>query len=156
LPIISRLDKPEKTPRALILVPTRELACQVEESIRKFSRFSPLRCALLYGGVGYGRQLDSLRCGADIVVATPGRLMDHLERRTLDLRRIQYLVLDEADRMLDMGFLPDVRRIIGQLPTERQTALFSATVPGQIESLIKWAMKNPELIEIGERRSPAE
>ncbi|HEX7861463.1 MAG TPA: DEAD/DEAH box helicase [Verrucomicrobiae bacterium] len=156
LPILSQLDKPERTPRALVLVPTRELACQVEESIRTFARFSHLRCTVLYGGVGYGKQFESLRCGTDIVVATPGRLLDHLERRTLDLRRIKHLVLDEADRMLDMGFLPDVKRIISQVPQVRQTALFSATIPAQIESLIKWAMKSPETVEIGQRRSPAE
>ena len=156
LPILSQLDKPERTPRALVLVPTRELACQVEESIRIFARFSHLRCAVLYGGVGYGKQFEALRCGTDIVVATPGRLLDHIERRTVDLSRIKHLVLDEADRMLDMGFLPDVKRIISHVPGMRQTALFSATVPAQIESLIKWAMKSPETVEIGQRRSPAE
>ncbi|MGZ8900275.1 MAG: DEAD/DEAH box helicase [Limisphaerales bacterium] len=156
LPILSQLDKPERTPRALVLVPTRELACQVEESIRTFARFTHLRCAVLYGGVGYGKQLEALRCGTDIIVATPGRLLDHIERRTVDFRRIKHLVLDEADRMLDMGFLPDVKRIISHVPAVRQTALFSATVPAQIESLIKWAMKTPETVEIGQRRSPAE
>jgi ATP-dependent RNA helicase RhlE len=156
LPILSQLGKPERTPRALILVPTRELACQVEESIRTFARFTHLRCTVLYGGVGYGKQFEALRCGTDIVVATPGRLLDHLERRTLDLRNVKHLVLDEADRMLDMGFLPDVKRIISQVPQVRQTALFSATIPAQIESLIKWAMKSPETVEIGQRRSPAE
>ncbi len=156
LPILSQLGKPERIPRALILVPTRELACQVEESIRTFARFTHLRCTVLYGGVGYGKQFESLRCGTDIVVATPGRLLDHLERRTLDLRNVKHLVLDEADRMLDMGFLPDVKRIISQVPQVRQTALFSATIPAQIESLIKWAMKSPETVEIGQRRSPAE
>ena len=156
LPILSQLGKPERTPRALILVPTRELACQVEESIRTFARFTHLRCTVLYGGVGYGKQFESLRCGTDIVVATPGRLLDHLERRTVDLRNVKHLVLDEADRMLDMGFLPDVKRIISQVPQVRQTALFSATIPAQIESLIKWAMKSPETVEIGQRRSPAE
>src|SRR5688500_18078364 len=156
LPLLPQLDNPERTPRALVLVPTRALACLMQESIRTFALFSHLRCTVLYGGVGYGKQLESLRCGTDIVVATPGRLLDHLERRTLDLRRIKHLVLDEADRMLDMGFLPDVKRIISQVPQVRQTALFSATIPAQIESLIKWAMKSPETVEIGQRRSPAE
>jgi ATP-dependent RNA helicase RhlE len=155
LPILTRLDRPEHAPRALVLVPTRELACQVEESIRIFARFTPLRCTVVYGGVGYGKQLDALRCGTDILVATPGRLLDHISRRSVDLRHIQFLVLDEADRMLDMGFLPDVRRIISQLPTNRQTALFSATIPPQIDNLIQGTMKSPEVIAIGERRSPA-
>jgi ATP-dependent RNA helicase RhlE len=156
LPILSRMSGPERDPRALILVPTRELAGQIEESIRTFARFTPLRCTAAYGGVGYGKQTDALRRGTDVLVATPGRLLDLISRRAVDLRRVSYLVLDEADRMLDMGFLPDVRRIIGTLPVTRQTALFSATIPPLMESLIKWAMKSPETIEIGQRRSPAE
>jgi ATP-dependent RNA helicase RhlE len=156
LPILTQLGGTERDPRALVLVPTRELACQVADSIRTFARFTPLRCTALYGGVGYGKQLDSLRCGTDIVVATPGRLLDHLSRRAVDLRRVKHLVLDEADRMLDMGFLPDVRRIVAQVPTGRQTALFSATIPPQIGALIAWAMQRPETVEIGQRRSPAE
>jgi ATP-dependent RNA helicase RhlE len=156
LPILTRLGSSERTPRALILTPTRELACQVEESTRGFARFTALRSAVVYGGVGYGNQLEALRRNTDILVATPGRLLDLISRGAADLRRIRHLVLDEADRMLDMGFLPDVRRIIQHLPAERQTALFSATIPPQIESLINWVMKNPETIEIGERRSPAE
>jgi ATP-dependent RNA helicase RhlE len=115
-----------------------------------------LKTTVVYGGVGYGRQTDELRAGTDIVVATPGRLIDHLERGTLRLDKVQFLVLDEADRMLDMGFLPDVRRILDQCPRQRHTALFSATIPPQIETLIKWAMHNPETIEIGARRTPAE
>ena len=156
LPILSQLERTERAPRALVLVPTRELACQVEESIRSLARFTHLRCTVVYGGVGYGKQLDALRRGTDIVVATPGRLLDHIERRTIDLTRIKHLVLDEADRMLDMGFLPDVKRIVGFVPSARQTALFSATIPPQIQSLINWALKSPETIEIGQRRSPAE
>jgi len=150
------LERTERAPRALVLVPTRELACQVEESIRTLARFTHLRCTVVYGGVGYGKQLDALRRGTDFVIATPGRLLDLIERRSIDLSRIKHLVLDEADRMLDMGFLPDVKRIIGYVPSVRQTALFSATIPPQIESLIKWAMKSPETVEIGQRRSPAE
>jgi ATP-dependent RNA helicase RhlE len=156
LPILTRLERPERAPRALVLVPTRELACQVEEAIRSFARFTPLRCTVVYGGVGYGKQLDSLRCGTDLLVATPGRLLDLVQRRSVDLRSVRHLVLDEADRMLDMGFLPDVKRILASLPVQRQTALFSATIPPQIETLIHWAMKSPETIEIGQRRSPAE
>jgi ATP-dependent RNA helicase RhlE len=156
LPILTKLGNPSRDPRALILVPTRELACQVEDAIRTLARFTPLRTTVVYGGVGYGKQLDSLRGKTDILVATPGRLLDHISRRSVDLSRVEHLVLDEADRMLDMGFLPDVRRIIGHLPAARQTALFSATIPPQIESLINWVMKNPETVEIGRRRSPAE
>jgi ATP-dependent RNA helicase RhlE len=156
LPILTRLQNPQKGSRALILVPTRELACQVNESIQTFARFTCLRTALLYGGVGYGRQLADLRRGADLIIATPGRLLDHLERGTVQLGQISFLVLDEADRMLDMGFLPDVKRILSKVPSQRQTALFSATIPPQIESLIKWAMRTPEIVEIGQRRSPAQ
>jgi ATP-dependent RNA helicase RhlE len=158
LPILSKLGarSPEKFPRALILEPTRELTAQVETTIHNYARFTNLRTTVVYGGVGYGRQTDSFRAGTDIVVATPGRLLDHLEQGAVRLDKIQFLVLDEADRMLDMGFLPDVRRILDKCPRQRHTALFSATIPPQIESLIKWAMHNPETIEIGARRSPAE
>ena len=156
LPILSKLSLPERDPRALVLVPTRELAGQIEGSIRSFARFTHLRCTAVYGGVGYGRQVDALRRGTDILVATPGRLLDLISRRAVGLQRVSHLVLDEADRMLDMGFLPDVRRIIGCLPVERQTALFSATIPPAMESLINWAMNSPETVEIGHRRSPAE
>ena len=156
LPVLHHLRGAERDPRALVLVPTRELACQVGDAIRAMAQFTPLRSTVVYGGVGLGRQLDSLRCGTDILVATPGRLLDHMERRSVNLHRVKHLILDEADRMLDMGFLPDVRRIISQLPSDRQTALFSATIPPQIEGLIGWAMKRPEIVEIGPRRAPAE
>jgi ATP-dependent RNA helicase RhlE len=156
LPILSRLAQPAPGPRALILEPTRELAAQVETAIRDYARFTNLKITVVYGGVGYGRQNDELTAGADIVVATPGRLLDHLERRTLRLDKVQFLVLDEADRMLDMGFLPDVRRIVEQCPRQRHSALFSATIPPQIETLIQWAMHEPQTIEIGARRTPAE
>ncbi len=156
LPMLTILDKPEKGVRGLILVPTRELAHQVNESIQTFARFTCLRTALLYGGVGYGRQLGDLQRGADIVIATPGRLLDHIERGNVQLGRVKFLVLDEADRMLDMGFLPDVKRILSHVPAQRQTALFSATIPPQIGALIKGTMRSPEVIEIGQRRSPAE
>ena len=156
LPILSKLGTHAPGPRALILEPTRELAAQVETAIHDYARFTNLRTTVVYGGVGYGRQTDELRAGTDIVIATPGRLLDHLERGTLRLDKVQFLVLDEADRMLDMGFLPDVRRILDRIPRQRHTALFSATIPPQIETLIKWAMHNPETIEIGARRTPAE
>jgi ATP-dependent RNA helicase RhlE len=156
LPILSKLAEHQRDPRVLILEPTRELAAQVETAMRDFARFTNLRSAVLYGGVGYGRQMDALRNGVDILIATPGRLLDHLERGTCRLDRIKYLVLDEADRMLDMGFLPDVRRIVERCPRDRHTSLFSATIPPQIETLIQWAMRNPEIVEIGMRRTPAE
>jgi ATP-dependent RNA helicase RhlE len=156
LPILSRLGEHLRDPRVLILEPTRELAAQVETAMRDFARFTKLRSAVLYGGVGYGRQMDQLREGVDILIATPGRLLDHVGRGTARLNHIKYLVLDEADRMLDMGFLPDVRRIVERCPRDRHTSLFSATIPIEIETLIKWAMKHPQTIEIGARRSPAE
>jgi len=156
LPILSKLAAHTPGPRALILEPTRELAAQVETAFRQYARFTNLQITVVFGGVGYGRQNDELRGGTDIVVATPGRLLDHLERGTLRLDKVQFLVLDEADRMLDMGFLPDVRRIVERCPRQRHTALFSATIPPQIETLIQWAMKSPETIQIGVRRTPAE
>ncbi|HEX7652742.1 MAG TPA: DEAD/DEAH box helicase [Verrucomicrobiae bacterium] len=158
LPILSKLGSKsaDRFPRALILEPTRELAAQVETSFRDYSRFLDLHTTVIFGGVGYGKQNDSLKAGTDIIVATPGRLLDHLEQGTTRLDKIEFLVLDEADRMLDMGFLPDVRRIVEKCARQRHTALFSATVPPQIETLIQWAMKDPETIEIGARRSPAD
>jgi len=155
LPMISRLGQRGGL-RALVLEPTRELAAQVETAIRDYARFTNLRTVVLYGGTGYGRQDQALRQGTDIVVATPGRLLDQLQRRMLRLDRIQLLVLDEADRMLDMGFMPDVRKIVERCPRTRQTMLFSATVPPEIEQLCRWALRNPQAIEIGQRRLPAE
>ena len=155
LPILTKLGG-HGALRCLILEPTRELAAQVEEALIGFSRFMDIRITLLHGGVGYGTQTESLRRGVDIVVATPGRLLDHLERGTLRLDEIDFLVLDEVDRMLDMGFLPDVRRIIEQCKPERQTLFFSATMPPQIEALASFAVRNPLRIEIGQRFSPAE
>ena len=156
LPLLSQLGQTGTATRALILEPTRELASQVETAIRDFARFTNIRVAVVFGGVGYGKQNDALRSGVDIIVATPGRLLDHMQQGVARLDQVKYLVLDEADRMLDMGFLPDVRRIVDKCPRQRQTSLFSATIPPQIETLIQWAMKDPETIEIGARRTPAE
>ena len=156
LPILSQLGPRGNATRALVLEPTRELAAQVETAIRDFARFTTLQVAVVFGGVGYGRQNEALKTGVDIIVATPGRLLDHLRQGTARLDQVKYLVLDEADRMLDMGFLPDVRRILERCPRQRHTSLFSATIPIEIESLVKWAMKNPQTIEIGVRRSPAQ
>jgi ATP-dependent RNA helicase RhlE len=156
LPILSKLDRHEAQPRVLILEPTRELAAQVETAVRDFARFTDLGVVVVFGGVGYGVQREALRRGVDILVATPGRLLDLMQQGACRLDRVKYLVLDEADRMLDMGFLPDVKRILQKCPRERHTSLFSATVPPEIETLIQWAMKNPETVEIGARRTPAE
>jgi len=155
LPLISRLGQRGKL-RALVLEPTRELAAQVETAVHDYARFTDLRTVVLFGGTGYGRQDQALRRGIDIVVATPGRLLDQIQRRMLRLDQIEMLVLDEADRMLDMGFMPDVRKIIERCPRNRQTMLFSATIPPELEQLCRWALRNPETIEIGQRRSPAE
>jgi ATP-dependent RNA helicase RhlE len=156
LPILSKLDQHQPQTRLLVLEPTRELAAQVETAIRDFARFTNLRVAVIFGGVGYGKQNDALRTGVDVLVATPGRLLDHIQQGNCKLDRVQHVVLDEADRMLDMGFLPDVRHILEKCPRQRQTSLFSATIPPAIETLIQWAMQNPETVEIGARRTPAE
>src|SRR5438034_2131427 len=156
LPILSKLGHHQPQPRVLILEPTRELAAQVETAFRDFARFTDLRVAVVFGGVGYGRQREALSSGVDVLVATPGRLLDLMQQGSCRLDSIQFVVLDEADRMLDIGFLPDVRRIVQKCPRERHTSLFSATIPPEIESLIHWAMKQPETIEIGARRTPAE
>ncbi|HPC60245.1 MAG TPA: DEAD/DEAH box helicase [Verrucomicrobiota bacterium] len=156
LPILSKLGSHQPQPRLLVLEPTRELAAQVETALRDFARFTDLRIAVVFGGVGYGRQREALAQGVDVVVATPGRLLDLMQQNVCRLDHIQYLVLDEADRMLDMGFLPDVRRIVQKCPRERHTSLFSATIPPEIETLIRWAMKDPQTVEIGARRTPAE
>jgi ATP-dependent RNA helicase RhlE len=147
---------PGRHPRCLVLEPTRELAAQVETAFHDYGRFTDLRTAVVFGGVGYGEQREQLKRGVDILVATPGRLLDFLRQGEVKLHDIQMLVLDEADRMLDMGFLPDVRKIIERCPRQRQTMLFSATIPPEIASLSAWALRHPEQIEIGERRSPAE
>ena len=155
LPILSKLEQSTGVTRALILEPTRELAAQVETSIRDYARFTNVRVGVVFGGVGYGNQNDMLRKGVDVLVATPGRLLDYIGRGMARLERVEFLVLDEADRMLDMGFLPDVKRIIERCPRQRHTSLFSATIPPEIDTLIKWAMRHPETVEIGARRSPA-
>ena len=155
LPIICTMGRSTK-PQCLVLEPTRELAAQVEDQMNVFSYYKPLNVMLLHGGVGYGHQIEALESKPDIIIATPGRLLDHIEKGNLDLSNIQYLVLDEVDRMLDMGFLPDVKKIIDRCPAGRQTLFFSATMPGAIETLANWALKEPAEVEIGERRSPAE
>ena len=142
-------------PRALVMTPTRELAAQVEESIKGFSTKLPMRSCTMFGGVGMQPQIDALRRGVDILVATPGRLIDHLQRRTLDLSAVEFLVLDEADRMLDMGFLPAVRRILSALPRERQTLLFSATFAPEIKVLAQQFMRSPVEVQVSAANSAA-
>ena len=142
--------------RALILVPTRELAAQVQESVRTYGKHLKLRSTVIFGGVGFNPQADELRRGVDIVVATPGRLLDHVEQRTIDLRQIEILVLDEADRMLDMGFIPAIRRILALLPAKRQNLLFSATFPDEIRKLAGSFMHDPVTVEVAPRNRPVE
>ena len=155
LPILTLLAEPGAF-RCLVLEPTRELAAQVETAFRDYGRFTDLRVSLIHGGVGYGKQREEMARGNDVVVATPGRLLDHMEQGTLKLDTVNILVLDEVDRMLDMGFLPDVRRIVSKVSTDRQTLLFSATLPPEIERLAAGVLREPEVVEIGARRSPAE
>jgi ATP-dependent RNA helicase RhlE len=152
LPILSRLGAHGKV-RVLVLEPTRELAAQVETAFRDFARFTDLRSVAVFGGVGYGSQRTELKRGVDVIVATPGRLMDYLKDGAISLRDIQILVLDEVDRMLDMGFLPVVKDIIARCPRERQTLFFSATVPPEIQAVASFALRNPERIEVGINRS---
>jgi ATP-dependent RNA helicase RhlE len=142
--------------RALILTPTRELAAQVEESVRTYGKYMGLKSTLVYGGVGIGSQIDALRRGVDVLVATPGRLLDHVQQRTVNLSQVEILVLDEADRMLDMGFIHDIRKILALLPRKRQNLLFSATFPDEIRKLASSFMHDPATVEVARRNTPAE
>src|ERR1700694_670831 len=157
LPILQRLaDGDRGVLRALVLVPTRELAEQVVTSIRAYGRHTHLKGAAVYGGVGMEPQTRALRHGADIVVATPGRLLDHMERGHVNFSKLEVLVLDEADRMLDMGSAPDVRRILNALPAARQTMLFSATISPEVDALARRALNGHASVEIGKRAQPAD
>jgi ATP-dependent RNA helicase RhlE len=142
--------------RALVLVPTRELAAQVQDSVRNYGRHLRLKSTVIFGGVGFNPQADELAGGMDIVVATPGRLLDHVQQKTIDLRQVEILVLDEADRMLDMGFIPDIRRILALLPAKRQNLLFSATFPEEIRKLAASFMRDPATVEVARRNAPIE
>jgi len=142
--------------RCLVLVPTRELAAQVQESVRTYGKHMKLRTAVVYGGVGFEPQVQELRRGVDIVVATPGRLLDHVQQKTIDLRQVEILVLDEADRMLDMGFIHDIRRVLALLPAKRQNLLFSATFPEDVRSLASGFMRDPVTVEVARRNMPIE
>ncbi|SEO48659.1 DEAD/DEAH box helicase [Aquisalimonas asiatica] len=159
LPLLDRLtaagpQKPRRV-RALVLTPTRELAVQVTESVRSYGKHLPLKCTAIYGGVGIGPQIRDLERGTDILVATPGRLMDHMQRGTIKLDNVDMLVMDEADRMLDMGFLPAIERIVKTLPKQHQTLLFSATFSPSITKLANRFLNQPEVIETAQRNAAA-
>ncbi len=158
LPILSRLAGEKARPgmRALMVAPTRELVVQIEENVRAYARHLPLRMATVYGGVSERPQIAALRSGVELVVATPGRLIDLMEQRQTNFSGVQFLVLDEADRMLDMGFLPQIRQIVRALPRSRQTLLFSASFSREIEALTHEFQHEPKVIEIGRRANPAE
>jgi ATP-dependent RNA helicase RhlE len=156
LPILHRLiDKPRGTTRALVLTPTRELAAQIVEDLNDLAVHTPLTAAPVFGGVGMGPQEHAFRSGVDVMVGTPGRLLDHFRFAYAKLTGLQYLVLDEADRMLDMGFLPDIRRILRHLPPRRQTLFFSATMPPPIAQLSREMLTNPSTINLERRSAPA-
>jgi ATP-dependent RNA helicase RhlE len=161
LPILARLAPllgggQRRAIRALVIAPTRELVLQIDENVRGYGRHLPLRAATILGGVGERPQIDALRAGVDLVVATPGRLLDLMGRRHADFSALTFLVLDEADRMLDMGFLPAIRQIVRSLPRKRQTLLFSATLSREIEGLTHEFQHAPKMIQIGRRSNPAE
>jgi len=161
LPLLQRLSAQapsaeRRSLRALILTPTRELAAQVEESVRTYGKHLPLKSTVVFGGVGFNPQADTLRRGVDILVATPGRLLDHVQQKTVDLSQVEILVLDEADRMLDMGFIRDIRKILALLPKQRQNLLFSATFSDEIKQLSDGLLNSPVLIEVARRNTAAE
>ena len=155
LPLIDRLAGGPRRTRALVLTPTRELCVQVEESVRKYSRHAPVDAQSVYGGVAYEAQERALRNGVDVVVATPGRLIDHLDKQNVVFDDLEVLVLDEADRMLDMGFAPQINEIVRQIPSYRQTLLFSATMPPEVEALARKYLRKPIVVQIGLRSSAA-
>ena len=167
LPILQRLafdasGKPHAAPagkrsvRALVLTPTRELAAQVEESVRAYGKYLKVRSTVLFGGVGINPQIDALKRGVEIVVATPGRLLDHMQQGTIDVSKLEILVLDEADRMLDMGFIHDIKRVLARLPAKRQNLLFSATFSDEIKALADSLLDTPALIEVARRNTTTE
>ncbi len=155
LPLIHRLGKSKGMIRALVLTPTRELAAQVDEHLNALAVHTPISSAAIYGGVGMGAQEHALRRGTDVIVATPGRLLDHMRHQYANFKNIEVLVLDEADRMLDMGFLPDIRRILKYLPTKRQTLFFSATMPNEIAKLSREMLHDPFSISVERQSGPA-
>lgn len=162
LPLLQRLNEASrKRPqrgavRALILTPTRELAAQVHESVKTYGRYLRPSSTVVFGGVGFGLQAKSLRRGVDVVIATPGRLLDHVRQRTVDLGQVEILVLDEGDRMLDMGFIHDIRKILAELPSERQSLLFSATLPKEILELADRFLRNPVTVQVAASQATAD
>jgi len=162
LPILAKLSEmvadqgTRRKIRALVIAPTRELVVQIEENVRAYAKYLPLRSLTIYGGVSERPQIQALRSGVDVVIATPGRLLDLMQQRHVDFSSLAFLVLDEADRMLDMGFLPDIRRILKTLPKQRQALLFSATLSREIEGLAQEFLHDPKLIQMGKRANPAE
>ncbi len=161
LPILTRLAESidggqKRGTRALVVAPTRELVVQIEENVRAYAKHLPVRMATVFGGVSERPQMEALRSGVDLVVATPGRLIDLMGQRAANFSGLQFLVLDEADRMLDMGFLPPIRQIVKALPKNRQTLLFSATLSREIEKLTHEFQRSPKVVEIGRRANPAE
>lgn len=156
-PFASTSSSPAKHPiRALVLTPTRELAAQVEESIKTYGRFLPLKTVVIYGGMPMGAQVVQLQQGAEIVVATPGRLLDHVQQKSIQLNQVQMLVIDEADRMLDMGFIQDIRKIVALLPRQRQNLMFSATFSGEIQQLALTLLSNPTIIQVARQNVTSE
>ena len=151
-----RLARVSKAPRVLVLVPTRELAIQVEESVRTYGKHLPINSLAVFGGVGINPQIANLRRGVDILVATPGRLLDHVQQRTVDLSKVEIFVLDEADRMLDMGFIRDIRKVITLLPKQRQNLMFSATFSPDIRELASGLLNNPASVDVAARNTAAE
>jgi superfamily II DNA/RNA helicase len=157
LPHANTSTSPARHPvRALILAPTRELAAQVQENVQAYSKYLPLRSTVVYGGINIDPQIAELRKGVEILVATPGRLLDHLQNKSVNLSQVEFLVLDEADRMLDMGFMPDIRRILSHLPVHRRTLLFSATFPEEIKRLVRDFLREPQVIEVARQNTTAE
>jgi len=160
LPILTKLaaqpPAQHRATRVLVIAPTRELVLQIEENVKIYAKHLPLTVATVFGGVGEHGQIKALRAGTDVIIACPGRLLDLMGRRCADFSQLKFLVLDEADRMLDMGFLPSIRRIIQQLPKQRQTLMFSATLSKEIESLTHEFQRAPKTIQIGRRANPAE
>ena len=152
----SRPARARNKPRVLVLTPTRELAAQVEDSVRTYGKYVPTKSAVIYGGVSMVPQTKALRNGVDIVVATPGRLLDHVGQRNIDLSGIEIFILDEADRMLDMGFIHDIRKVVALLPKQKQTLMFSATFSDEIRALATNYLHNPQQVEVARRNAPAE
>lgn len=156
LQLLNALENPGRSPRAIVLVPTRELAAQVADSIKSYGKYLRLRTLVIFGGVSINPQIDALHRGADILVATPGRLLDHARQGNVDLKQIEVLVLDEADRMLDMGFIADIRRVIKLLPPRRQNLMFSATYSSDIRQLAQSLLRQPVEIEVARRNAAIE